>query len=47
MYDSTSEPVVRPDESRLPPVDLSGYEFEVAAPNSEEECEKKSKKKKK
>ena len=41
MYDRSGKPVVRAIESGLPRTDVSGSEFEVGAPTSEEEAERK------
>ena len=42
MYNRSGEPVVHGDDPELPRTDVSGSEFEVGAPTSEEEAEKKS-----
>ena len=44
VYDCSGDPVVRSDELELPRPDMSCSKFEIAAPTSEEECEKKRKK---
>ena len=44
VYDASEEPVVRPNELPISGTDLSGSEFEVAAPTFEEEFEKTRKK---
>ena len=41
MYNRSGEPVVQGDEPGLPRTDVSGSEFEVGAPTSEEEAERK------
>ena len=41
MYNRSGEPVVHGDEPGLPRTDVSGSEFEVGAPTSEEEAERK------
>ena len=41
VYDWSAEPVVRSNETGLLQIDVSGSEFEVGAPTSEEEVEKK------
>ena len=40
MYDHSGEPLVHSNESGLPRTDVSGSEFEVGAPTSEEEAER-------
>ena len=41
VYNRSGEPVVHGDEPELPRTDVSGSEFEVGAPTSEEEAERK------
>ena len=41
MYNRSGEPLVHGDEPGLPRTDVSGSEFEVGAPTSEEEAERK------
>ena len=41
MYNRSEEPVVHGDEPGLPRTDVSGSEFEVGAPTSEEEAERR------
>ena len=41
VYDRSGEPVVHCNEPELPRTDVSGSEFEVGAPTSEEEAGKK------
>ena len=41
VYNRSGEPVVHGDEPGLPRTDVSGSEFEVGAPTSEEEAERK------
>ena len=41
VYDRSGEPVVHSNEPGLPRTDVSGSEFEVGAPTSEEEVERK------
>ena len=41
VYNRSGEPVVHAIEPELPWTDVSGSEFEVGAPNSEEEAERK------
>ena len=41
MYNRAGEPVVHAFEPGLPRTDVSGSEFEVGAPTSEENAEKK------
>ena len=41
VYNHSGEPVVHGDEPSLPRTDVSGSEFEVGAPTSEEEAERK------
>ena len=41
MYNCSGEPVVLANEHGLPRTDVSGSEFEVGAPTSEEEVERK------
>ena len=41
VYNRSGEPVVHCDEPELPRADMSGSEFEVGAPTSEEEVERK------
>ena len=40
VYDRSGEPVVHANEPVLPRTDVSGSEFEVDAPTSEEEAER-------
>ena len=42
LYDRSREQAVHSNEPRLPRTDVSGSEFEVGAPTSEEEAEKKN-----
>ena len=41
VYNRSGEPVVHGDEPGLPRTDVSGSEFEVGAPTSEEEADRK------
>ena len=41
VYNRSREPVVHSDEPELPRTDVSGSEFAVGAPTSEEEAERK------
>ena len=41
VYDRSGEPVVHSNEPGLPRTDLSGFEFEVGTPTSEEQNERK------
>ena len=41
MYNRSREPVVHANEPRLPRTNVSGSEFEVGAPTSEKEAERK------
>ena len=41
LYNRSGEPVVHGNEPGLPRTDVSGFEFEVGAPTSEEEAERK------
>ena len=41
VYDRSGEPVIHSNEPRLPRIDEFGSEFEIGAPTSEEEVERK------
>ena len=46
VYNLSGEPVVHATEPRLPRTEVSGSEFEVGAPTSEEEGERQNSRKK-